>query len=109
MHIQATGSTCNVTVFDITALYTAVTNPTKPCEQSIYNKTCTVFQGSLLIDISPAIDGNGNFLQQKDPKIQVSACLHSEWLQNSFEAWVVWVAAFPAQYMQIAALTVDIW
>ncbi len=80
VHIQATGSTCNVTVFDITALYTAVTNPTKPCEQSIYNKTCTVFQGSLLIDISPAIDANGNFLQQKDPKIQVSACLQSEWL-----------------------------
>lgn len=72
VHIQATGSTCNVTVFDINALYTAVTNPTKPCEASIYNRTCTVFQGSLLLDISPAVDSTGNFLQQKDPKIQVS-------------------------------------
>ncbi|EIE24891.1 hypothetical protein COCSUDRAFT_65584 [Coccomyxa subellipsoidea C-169] len=70
VHIQATGSTCNVTVFDINALYTAVTNPTKPCEASIYNRTCTVFQGSLLLDISPAVDSTGNFLQQKDPKIQ---------------------------------------
>lgn len=73
VHIQATSTTCNVTVFDINALYTAVTNPTKPCEQSIYNRTCTVFQGSLLLDISPAVDADGNFLQQKDPKIQVSA------------------------------------
>ncbi|KAK9918030.1 hypothetical protein WJX75_000687 [Coccomyxa subellipsoidea] len=70
VHIQATSTTCNVTVFDINALYTAVTNPTKPCEQSIYNRTCTVFQGSLLLDISPAVDADGNFLQQKDPKIQ---------------------------------------
>jgi len=58
-------------VFDITALYTAVTNPTKPCEASIYNKTCTVFQGSLLLDISPAINANGDLVKQKDPKIQV--------------------------------------
>ncbi len=71
VHLQVTGSSCNVTTFDISALYTAVTNPTLPCERSIYNKTCTVFAGSLLIDISPAIDPQtGNFYKQQNPNVQ---------------------------------------
>jgi hypothetical protein len=62
-----------MTVFDINQLVTALTNPTKPCDASLYNKTCTVFQGSLLIDISPAVDiATGNFIPQKDPNIQVN-------------------------------------
>ena len=74
VHMQVTGSSCNVTVFDMNALYTAVTNPTLPCERSIYNKTCTVFAGSLLIDISPAIDPQtGNFYKQHNPSVQARA------------------------------------
>ncbi|CAL8464142.1 g3677 [Coccomyxa elongata] len=102
VHIQATGSTCNVTVFDITALYTAVTNPTKPCEQSIYNKTCTVFQGSLLIDISPAIDANGNFLQQKDPKIQ--GYLAKLGLGNLVSTGMLSINVLFGNYIQVNAL-----
>jgi hypothetical protein len=72
IHVQATGSSCNVTVFDIQQLYTALTNPTRPCDHAVYNRTCNVFQGSLLIDISPAVDGaTGAFLQQSNPNIQV--------------------------------------
>ena len=73
--MQVTGSSCNVTVFDTNALYTAVTNPTTPCDHSIYNKTCTVFAGSLLIDVSPAFDtGSGAWVKQQNPDIQASAC-----------------------------------
>ena len=77
VHLQVTGSSCNVTVFDINQLYTAVTNPTTPCDHSIYNKTCTVFAGTLLIDISPAIDPNsGNFYKQSNPDVQARTCRH---------------------------------
>lgn len=53
--------------------YTTITNPTQPCDHSVYNKTCTVFAGSLLIDISPALDaGSGNWLKQQNPDVQVT-------------------------------------
>ena len=74
MHVQATGSTCNVTVFDINNPTSVILNPTKPCDHSIYNKTCTAFQGALLIDISPALDARtGKLLKQQNPDIQVCA------------------------------------
>lgn len=44
VHVQATGTTCNVTVFDINNPMSMALNPTKPCDHSIYNKTCTAFQ-----------------------------------------------------------------
>ena len=72
VHVQATGSTCNVTVFDINNPTSVILNPTKPCDHSIYNKTCTAFQGALLIDISPALDAStGKLLKQQNPDIQV--------------------------------------
>ena len=72
MHVQATGTTCNVTVFDINNPTSVILNPTKPCDHSIYNKTCTAFQGALLIDISPALDARtGKLLKQQNPDIQV--------------------------------------
>ena len=75
MHLQVTGSSCNVTIFDINQLYTAVTNPTAPCDHPVYNKTCTVFAGTLLVDISPAVDAStGNFYRQSNPDVQVRAC-----------------------------------
>ena len=74
MHVQATGTTCNVTVFDINNPTSVILNPTKPCDHSIYNKTCTAFQGALLIDISPALDARtGKLLKQQNPDIQVGA------------------------------------
>ena len=74
MHVQATGTTCNVTVFDINNPTSVILNPTKPCDHSIYNKTCTAFQGALLIDISPALDAaTGKLLKQQNPDIQVRA------------------------------------
>ena len=44
VHVQATDTTCNVTVFDINNPMSMALNPTKPCDHSIYNKTCTAFQ-----------------------------------------------------------------
>ncbi|CAK0786336.1 hypothetical protein CVIRNUC_009549 [Coccomyxa viridis] len=71
VHVQATGTTCNVTVFDINNPTSVILNPTKPCDHSIYNKTCTAFQGALLIDISPALDARtGKLLKQQNPDIQ---------------------------------------
>lgn len=58
--------------FSLLRRYTTVTNPTTPCDHSVYNKSCTVFAGSLLIDISPAFDVNsGNFIKQQNPDVQV--------------------------------------
>ena len=76
VHVQATGTTCNVTVFDINNPMSVALNPTKPCDHSVYNKTCTAFQGALLIDISPALDQSGQLLKQQNPDVQVTS--HSD-------------------------------
>lgn len=73
VHVQATGTTCNVTVFDINNPMSVALNPTKPCDHSVYNKTCTAFQGALLIDISPALDQSGQLLKQQNPDVQVTS------------------------------------
>ena len=71
VHVQATGTTCNVTVFDVNNPLSVALNPTKPCDHSVYNKTCTNFEGALLIDISPALGQDGQLLKQQNPDIQV--------------------------------------
>lgn len=71
VHVQATGTTCNVTVFDVNNPLSVALNPTKPCDHSVYNKTCTAFQGALLIDISPALGQDGQLLKQQNPDVQV--------------------------------------